>query len=73
MTTPTWHLYEAREYLEGWYAQMNQFLELAKGYGRIPLCKASAYECKRQALKCKTLGLIFHDRSKLLLDKCWRN
>lgn len=69
MTELTWHLERAKIVLEEWYLsadfyirQENFFLNLV-----IPSRKYSGI-VRRKALHCKTAGLVWHDRYKMLLD-----
>lgn len=57
-----WHELEARAALERWYADWEKFLAMAK----ISMFTRNDYN--RLALKAKTLGIVYHDRYKLLLD-----
>lgn len=68
MSEPQWHLQEAKKSLEDWYASAEEYLELAEKFSKLWLFGKSARECKQQALKCKTFGLVFHDRFKLLVE-----
>ena len=68
MTNLTWHLYKAKKSLSSWYDKADEYLELAKSFRKMWFFANSERECKRQALKCKTLGLVFHDRFKLILE-----
>lgn len=73
MSTSTWHLERANQALDEWYTIANQFLQLASKYNnRFGLFTKVNNKSKRDALVSKTLGLIYHDRYKLLLDRCWR-
>lgn len=73
MNIPTWHLERAKVILDQWYKVKDDFLESAEQCQKLIFCNNQVGDCKRLALKCKTLGLIFHDQHKLLMDKCWRN
>lgn len=68
MTELTWHLDRAKESLDKWYKSRDDYIELANKYSRMWFFGKQVRECKRQALKCKTLGLVFHDRFKLILE-----
>lgn len=68
MTELTWHIHKAKESLEDWYDRHHAYLELAKTFNKMWFFTNSVRECKQQALKCKTFGLVFHDRFKLLLE-----
>lgn len=64
----TWHLTRAKEALEVWYNKADDYLTLATK-ARKGWLFSTEKECKQQALKCKTLGLVFHDRYKLVLER----
>jgi Uri superfamily endonuclease len=68
MTDLTWHLDKAKETLEAWYQRADDYLALAKAFSKMRFFGNSERECKQQALKCKTLGIVFHDRYKLVLE-----
>jgi hypothetical protein len=68
MTDLTRHLDRAKQTLEDWYDRADKYLDLAKAFRKMRFFANSERECKRQALKCKTLGLVFHDRFKLLIE-----
>lgn len=68
MTDLTWHLDKAKESLSRWYTKADEYLDLAKAFRKMWFFANSERECKRQALKCKTLGLVFHDRFALVLE-----
>jgi hypothetical protein len=69
MTELTWHIDKASESLECWNKSAEEYLELAKKFREVWLSKGLERECLQQALKCKTLGIVFHDRYKLILEK----
>ena len=68
MTELTWHLDMAKESLDKWYKSREDYIELANKYSTMWFFGKLERECRRQALKCKTLGLVFHDRFKLMLE-----
>ena len=68
MTDLTWHLDKAKQTLEDWYDRADEYLDLAKAFRKMWFFTNSERECKRLALKCKTLGIVFHDRYKLVLE-----
>lgn len=72
MSEPIWHLERAKVVLDMWYRKKDEFLESALQWQKLLFCSTQVGDCKRLALKCKTLGLVFHDQHKLLMDKCWR-
>jgi len=77
MTTPTWHLERAKAVLAEWYAKAEFNLSLIDKYKITHVLLKSDKaaldgNCRRQALVCKTYGLIFHDQYKMMLDGCWR-
>lgn len=77
MKTPTWHLERAKAVLEEWYAKAEYNLKLIDRYKIThPFLGGKKEEldgnCRRQALMCKTYGLIFHDQYKTMFDGCWR-
>lgn len=73
MTTPTWHLEQAKMMLEQWYQLAENSLALIDKY---PVTHSSLQkkrhkqnnDCRRNALHCKTSGLVWHDRFKMCLD-----
>lgn len=73
MTTPTWHLGQAKYMLDKWYQFAENSLALIDKY---PVTHRLLQEqrhkqnndCRRNALHCKTAGLVWHDRYKMLLD-----
>jgi hypothetical protein len=67
MAELTRHLDKASESLERWYWQAGEFLRLSAYFKKYWMF-SDARGCKQQALKCKTLGIVFHDRYKLVLD-----
>lgn len=68
MTNLTWHLDKAKETLEVWYQKADEYLALAKAFSKMWFFANSERECRQQALKCKALGIVFHDRYKLVLE-----
>lgn len=68
MTELTWHLTRAKEVLEEWYDKADDYLILA-AKSRKGWLFSTEKECKRRALKCRTLGIVFHDRYKLVLEE----
>lgn len=69
MSTPTWHLERAKELLNEWYDRMEGFLRQEKFFLDLVIpSKDSANIVKRSALHCKTAGLVWHDRYKMLMD-----
>lgn len=68
MTELTWHLDRAKQSLDEWYDRRDAYLELAKTFSKIWFFRKSFRECKQNALRCKTLGLVFHDRFKLIIE-----
>jgi hypothetical protein len=62
-----WHLERAKMVLDEWYTRANQYLMLSMEYRKSWLPSAEKL-CRQKALKCKALGLVFHDRYKLLLE-----
>ena len=68
MKTLLWHEQKALECLDDSYLCCELYLQLCEVYGRKWFTRQDMYECKQQALKYKTLGLVFHDRFKLLLE-----
>lgn len=68
MTDLTWHIDRANKLLEDWYDRADDYLALAKAFSKMWFFTISERECKQQALKCKTLGIVFHDRYKLVLE-----
>lgn len=67
MTELTWHIERAKESLEYWYSQVDDYLTLAAKAHKWWLFSTEK-ECKQRALKCRTLGIVFHDRYKLVLE-----
>ena len=63
----TWHTDKAIEALHRWYKQAEDYYDLATKCRKVWMFSA-ARKCKQQALKCKTLGIVFHDRYKLVLE-----
>lgn len=68
MTTLTWHIERAKESLEDWYSRADDYLVLAAKCRRHWMYSTEK-ECKRWSLKCRTLGIVFHDRYKLVLEE----
>lgn len=67
MNNLTWHIGRAKELLSQWYAQAAQFeLKSVQGTRWQQFWMTSFY--KRKVLHCKTAGLVWHDRYKMLLD-----
>lgn len=69
MTELTWHLERAKIVLDEWYLladyylrQQNFFLNLV-----VPSSKYAGI-VRGKALHCKTAGLVWHDRYKMVLD-----
>lgn len=62
MTTPIWHLEKAKESLDFQYSEVEFYLNLSSEF------RFFRKECRQQALFCKTIGLVWHDRWKMLLD-----
>lgn len=57
-----WHELEAKRVLERWYADWQVYLGMAE------LSVKNKDKYNKLGLKAKTLGIVFHDRYKLLLD-----
>lgn len=68
MTDLIWHLTRAKEALEEWYDRADDYLALAAKCRKGWLFSVEK-ECKQRALKCRTLGIVFHDRYKLVLEE----
>lgn len=73
MTIPTWHLEQAIMMLDKWYKFAENSLALIDKYPVThwklqPQWHEQNADCKRNALHCKTAGLVWHDRYKMLLD-----
>lgn len=68
MTDLTWHIEKGNESLQQWYEKADDYLILAKAFSKMWFFANSERECKQQALKCKALGIVFHDRYKLVLE-----
>jgi len=68
--TPTWHTEYSKVILNKWYDDWEHWLLTAEEWKGMKLSYPNtvAY-CNRQALKCKVLGIVWHDRYKLLLEK----
>jgi hypothetical protein len=76
MTIPTWHLERAKAVLEEWYDKAEKLIHYAELAISIYPTKSNhkaANQYKRRSLHCKTAGLVWHDRYKLLLEGGWRN
>lgn len=73
MTKLTWHLEQAKVMLDKWYKCAENSLAIIDKYPvthwklQSQRHKQNA-DCKRNALHCKTAGLVWHDRYKMLLD-----
>lgn len=57
-----WHELEAKRVLERWYTDWQVYLGMAE------LSVKNKDKYNKLALKAKTLGIVYHDRYKLLLD-----
>lgn len=73
MTTLTWHLEQAKVMLDKWYQITENSLSLIDKYPVThKLLQTQRHkqnnDCRRNALHCKTAGLVWHDRYKMLLD-----
>lgn len=73
MTTPTWHLQQAIVMLDKWYKFAENSLSLIDKYPvthKFLQAQRSKQnnDCRRNAMHCKTAGLVWHDRYKMLLD-----
>lgn len=69
MTSLTWHLEKAKESLEYWYDKAEGFLRQEQFFLNLVVpCEKAANDCKRKALHCKTAGLVWHDRFKMVMD-----
>lgn len=71
MTIPTWHLEYAKVVLREWYERAEEFILNSKQGTKLQQYWMTPYY-KRKALHCKTAGLVWHDRYKMLLD-CQRS
>lgn len=72
MITPTYHLQRAISSLDYWYDYVAWWQHMEKKWSMVKfssLREDLAKVARRQALKCKTLGLVYHDKYKLILDK----
>lgn len=73
MTTPTWHLEYSKIVLKEWYEKAEGFLRQEKFFLNLVIpARSAANDVKLKALHCKTAGLVWHDRYKMLLD-CQRS
>ena len=71
MAELTWHLERAKAVLEEWYQKVDALLfysELAVSRYKSQINIEGSNQYKRTALHCKTAGLVWHDRYKMLLD-----
>lgn len=69
MSMPTWHLEYAKVVLNEWYEKAEGFLRQEQFFLNLVIpSSSSANDVKRKALHCKTAGLVWSDRYKLLLD-----
>lgn len=69
MTELTWHLERAKTVLDGWYEKMDSCLFAENFFLNLTIPRQElAAKTARQALHCKTAGLVWHDRYKMLLD-----
>ena len=65
----TWHLDQAKECLEDWYRDSEKFLRQKEFFLNLAIpAYDAANDVQRKALHCKTAGLVWHDRFKMLLD-----
>lgn len=73
MVELTWHLERAKVVLNEWYERMDNSLFAENFFMNLTIPRrALAYNSARIALHCKTAGLVWHDRYKMLLD-CQRS
>lgn len=75
MTALTWHLNRADEVLKEWYMKVDalrEYARLAVSIYPTKFNQQGANDYNRTALHCKTAGLVWHDRYKMLLD-CQRS
>ena len=71
MTELTWHLKQAKITLNRWYADFEELMRLASLVDKQKQTIwniEGANNYRSAAIKCKTLGLVFHDRYKMVLD-----
>ena len=69
MNIPTWHLERAKAVLNEWYERMDSSLFAENFFMNLTLPRHTlAANSARAALHCKTAGLVWHDRYKMLLD-----
>jgi hypothetical protein len=59
---PTWHLEEAKRSLDNWYKGANLWLKYTPSFG------IGKNLGNKRFLHCKTAGLVWHDRYKMVLD-----
>lgn len=62
MSNPVCHLQKAEISLACWYSDAQWWLDMAKQF------VFASRECKQLSLRCKTEGLVWHDRYKMILD-----
>lgn len=66
-----WHEQEAKRVLENWLDKFDRlmlFAELATSRVNNRFNREGANKYRQTALKCKTLGLVYHDRFKMCTD-----
>lgn len=69
MTELTWHLERAKAVLNEWYERMDRSLFAENFFMNLTVPRRIlAANSARTALHCKTAGLVWHDRYKMLLD-----
>lgn len=69
MTELTWHLERAKIVLEEWYLSADYYLRQEQFFLNLVVpSQQSANDVRSKALHCKTAGLVWHDRYKMLLD-----
>lgn len=73
MSDLTWHLEQAKAMLDKWYDMADISLGLISKYKVTHWSLQGKKnrqdgDCRRNALHCKTAGLVWHDRYKMLLD-----
>lgn len=69
MTEETWHLKAAMDTLDKWYQEAEGFIKQREFFLNLVVpCYNAANDVQRKALHCKTAGLVWHDRFKMVLD-----
>lgn len=69
MSDLRWHFDKAKQCMDDWYTDSEKFLRQKEFFLNLVIpATVAVNDVQRKALHCKTAGLVWHDRFKMILD-----